>query len=172
MGKEYYCFENEKGDIGFLAGVLDVLAGNLPQPDFFYAFEADIFRIENNDVSDINETIKKRLHHYNIVDGRNIPEEYIDRLNLQLEKVNTDAEKILCDMISQYSSAKDIPEKTGEFFRNLNWYLQKPTGIYVDKLYDYKNIEILGRVYLYMGFDCLFIAYEEWIVVFIVGTVE
>ncbi|MCM1315073.1 MAG: hypothetical protein NC205_07800 [Prevotella sp.] len=172
MGKEYYCFENETGDTGFLAGVVDVLTCNLPLCDFYYAFEADIFRIEDNDISDINNTIKKRLNYYNKRDGINLPEEYINGLNLQLEKVNTDDEKILCDTISQYSSEKDIPEKVGEFFRQLNWYLQEPTGIYVDKSFNHKNVEILGRVYLYMGFKYFFIAYDEWAVLFIVGTVE
>ncbi|MDE6501211.1 MAG: hypothetical protein K2L10_03935 [Ruminococcus sp.] len=173
MGKEYWNFENEKGDTGFLAGVVDVLSSNLSMLcDYGYAFETDIFRIENNDISNINEIIKKRLHGYNITDGINLQEDYINGLNLQLEKVNTDAEKILCDMISEYSSEKDVPEKVEEFFRQLNWYLNKPTGIYVLKFPYYRNVEILGRVYLYMGFNCLFITYDEWVVLFIVGTTE
>ncbi|MDE6426627.1 MAG: hypothetical protein K2K89_10920 [Ruminococcus sp.] len=173
MSKEYWGFENETGDTGFLAGVVDVLSDNLSMLcDFRYAFDADIFRIEDNDISKINETIKKRLNYYNKRDGGNLTEKYINGLNLQLEKVNNDAEKILCDTISQYSSEKDIPEKVGEFFRQLNWYLQNPTGIYVDKSFDLKNLEILGRVYLYMGFNYFFIAYDEWVVLFIVGTVE
>lgn len=173
MGKEYWGFENETGDTGFLAGVVDVLSDNLSMLcDFYYAFDADIFHLENNDFSKLNDVIKKRLHYYNKRYGVNLPEEYINGLNLQLEKVNNDAEKILCDTISQYSSEKDISEKVGEFFRQLNWYLQKPIGIYVDKSFDHKNVEILGHIYLYMGFEYFFIAYDEWVVLFIVGTVE
>ncbi|MDE6781637.1 MAG: hypothetical protein K2J40_09285 [Ruminococcus sp.] len=171
MSKEYWGFENENGDTGFLAGVVDVLTDNLPCCDFEYTLDADIFPVENNDISHINDTVKKRLHYYNRRYGINLPDEYIEGLHLKLEKVNNDAEKILCDIISCYSSSKDIPEKVGEFFRSLNWYLQKPTGIYVSQSIDNKNIEILGQVYLYMAFEYFFIAYDEWAVLFIFGTV-
>lgn len=172
MSKEYWGFENEKGDTAFLAGVVDVLTNNLPHCDCGYTFEADIFQVEDNDISHINDTIKKRLHYYNKRYGGNLTVEYIDGLDLQLQKLNANPEKILCDIFSSYSSAKDITEKVEEFFRCLDFYIQKPTGVYTAKYSNRKNIEILGKVYLWIGFEYFFIAYDEWTVLFIFGTVD
>lgn len=81
MSKEYWGFENETGDTGFLAGVVDVLSDNLSMLcDFRYDFDADIFYLEDNDVSKLNDVIKSRLHYYNKRYGVNLPDEDIDNL--------------------------------------------------------------------------------------------
>ena len=178
MSKEYYCFENEKGDTGFLAGVVDVLSDNLSMLcDFRYTFDADIFHLENNDFSKLNDVIKKRLHYYNKRYGVNLPEEDIDNLDFILKKFDTDSDdtkKYLCSVFSEYSTKKDIyiSEKVNGFFNDLNWHLQKPISIYTPLRLPDKNINVLGHIYLYMAFYYFFVSYDEWIVLFVFGTVE
>lgn len=176
MSKEYWGFENETGDTGFLAGVVDVLFDNLSMLcDFRYAFDADIFYLEDNDVSKLNDVIKSRLHYYNKRYGVNLPDEDIDNLNFRLNKSvadSDDAKKYLCDVFSVYSSKKNISEKVKEFFNDLNWHLQKPLYIYTPVKLPDKNINVLGCIYLCMAFQYFFIAYDEWIVLFIFGTTE
>lgn len=176
MSKEYWGFENETGDNGFLAGVVDVLSDNLSMLcDFGYAFETDIFHLEDNDFSKLNDVIKKRLHYYNKRYGRNLSDEDIDNLDFRLDKFVTDsddAKKYLCDVFSVYSSKKNISEKVNEFFSRLNWYLQNPEYIYKPEYDNFQNREILGQLYLWMAFQYFFIAYDEWIVLFIFGTAE
>lgn len=174
MSKEYWGFENETGDTGFLAGVVDVLSDNL-SCDYGYSFDADIFYLENNDFSKLNGVIKKRLHYYNKRYGVNLPEENIDNLDFILEKSDTDsdgAKKYLCYVFSDYSSKNDISEKVNEFFDNLNWHLQKPISIYTPVKLPDNNINVLGKIYLYMAFRYFFVSYDEWIVLFVFGTSE
>lgn len=176
MSKEYWGFENETGDTGFLAGVVDVLSDNLSMLcDFHYAFDADIFHLKDNDFSKLNDVIKKRLHYYNKRDGVNLPEKDIDNMNFILKKYATssdDAKEYLCSVFSEYSTKKNISEKVNEFFNDLNWHLRKPISIYTPLRLPDKNINVLGRIYLYMAFYYFFVSYDEWIVLFIFGTVE
>ena len=52
MSKDYCGFENETGETGFLAGVIDVISDNLGMVlDFAEALDADIFYVKDNDIS-------------------------------------------------------------------------------------------------------------------------
>lgn len=174
MSKDYYLFENESGKTSYLAGVVDVLSDNLTMLcDFGYAFEADIFFVENNDFSLLNNSIKKRLNAYNPFYGNNISKNDIDDLDFKLKAVDCDIKKYLYDVFSRYSGSKDLHEKTDEFLRSLNWYLQKSVCIYVpDKESSTRIYDILGNIYLYMAFEYFFIAFDEYVVLLIFGTVE
>ena len=86
MSKDHLTFVNETGETAFLAGVVDVLSDNLQMVlDFSYAIDVDIFRVENNDLSHLNDSVKKRLLYYNkyYYDGlnNNISEDRINALN-------------------------------------------------------------------------------------------
>ncbi len=173
MSKDYWLFEKETGDIGFLAGVVDVLSDNLGMLlDYAYALDADVFFVKDNDMSLLNDSVKKRLHYYNIRYGLHISEKEIDALDFELIKSDADPEKVLCDFISNYSSKKDVLQGVKEFFTDLNWYLQKPLCIYNPVRLPDHNIDVLGSVYLYMAWDYFFIAYYDYLVLFVLGTVE
>ena len=173
MSKDYYCFEDEKGDTGFLAGVVDVLSDNLSMIlDYGYALEADIFHVKDNDISLLNDVIRHRLYYYDICYNLYVPSEKIDALNFQLKRIDADANQILSRTISSYSSHKEISKSVDEFFRSLNWYLQKPVCIYTPTHLPDKNLNVLGQMYLSMAWEYFFIAYQEYLVLFIFGTVE
>jgi len=179
MSKDYFLFEEEPGEIAYMAGVIDILSGIFTDVcDFGNAYGADIFYLKDNDISFLNDTIKNRLKRYNIKEGLNIPEQDIEHLNFKLRTVNADVKEYLYDAFSGYSSnktisAQNLHKKIDEFFFELDWYLQKPICIYEPvKESFFKTRDVLGRIYLYMAFRYFFIAYDSWLVLFIFGTVE
>lgn len=173
MSKEYWSFEKETGETAFLAGVVDVLSDNLEMLlDFGYAMDIDIFHIKDNDISLLNNSVKNRLHFYNEKDGCKIEKNKIDSISFELDKYNFVSSEYLAGQISSYSSSKEISEKVDEFFRRLNWYLNKPFYVYTPKKMPDKNVNVLGEIYLYMAWNYFFISYYDYFVLFIFGTVE
>ncbi|MDE5855202.1 MAG: hypothetical protein K2H19_09110, partial [Ruminococcus sp.] len=80
--------------------------------------------------------------------------------------------KVLAGQISAYSSSKEISKKVDEFFKTLNWYLNKPLYVYTPKKMPDKNVNVLGEIYLYIAWNYFFISYYDYFVLFIFGTVE
>ncbi len=173
MCKEYWGFEQETGGTGFLAGVVDVLSANLGMLlDFPYAMEADIFYVKDNDVSLLNSAVKKRLHYYKEKYGCKTETDEINSLNFELDKHEFVSDGGLAGQIGTYSSSKEISEKVDDFFRTLNWYLNKPLYVYEPKKLPDKNVNVLGEIYLSMAWHYFFISYYDYFVLFVFGTVE
>lgn len=175
MSKDYWSFENEKGDIAFLAGVVDVISDRLSLLcDYAYTLDADIFPLENNDITLLNDSVKKRLHHYNEqCGGNNVSKEEIDSLDFHLEKLEiNDLTNYLSGIIKSYSSSNNISEEVDEFLNTLHWQLQQPLGVYAPTKLPDKNVGVLGKIYLYLAWRYFFISYNDYIVLLIVGTVE
>lgn len=173
MSKEYWGFEQETGETGFLAGVVDVLSDNLGMLlDSPYAMDADIFYVKDNDISLLNYAVKKRLHHYNEIYDCKFEKDEIDSINFDLDKHEFFSNEVLAGQISSFSSSKKISEKVDYFFRGLNWYLNKPLYVYSPKKLPDKNINILGGIYLSMAWVYFFVSYHDYFVLFIFGTVQ
>ncbi len=174
MSKDYFLFESESGETAYMAGVVDVLSDNLTMHcKFGNALEADIFYIKDNDMSLLNEAVKKRLHTYNEKEGHNISIEKIDKIDLQLrEGKPEDYNEMLYGVLESWCQKDNLSEGVKEFLRSLQWYLGKPTGIYSPVKMPDKNIDVLGKIYLYMAWDYFFIAYNDYLVLIIIGTVE
>lgn len=173
MSKEYYGFEKETGGTGFLAGVVDILSDNLGiLLDFPYAMDADIFYVKDNDISLLNDAVKKRLHYYNEVYGCKFKKDKIDSINFDLDKHEFVSNEVLAGTINSFSSSKEISEKVDDFFRTLNWYLNKPLYVYSPKKLPDKNINVLGGIYLSMAWHYFFVSYNDYFVLFIFGTTE
>ena len=82
MSKDYLTFANETGTTAFLAGVVDVLSDNLQMIlDFSYSLDVDIFYVEGNDLSLLNDSLKKRLLCYKQYYGGNTSEDKINALD-------------------------------------------------------------------------------------------
>ncbi len=172
MSKEYWGFENEDGSTAFLAGVVDVLSDNLSLTcDYAVTLDADIFYVKDNDVSLLNDAVKKRLHYYNKRYGLKISEKKIDTIDFKLEKENCKVNDYFKKVMSHNSSNSQMSEKVDEFLQDLEWYLQKPLTIYSPMRND-KNIDVLGHIYLYMAWSYFFIEYDDYMVLVIFGTVE
>lgn len=89
MSKDYFLFESESGETAYMAGVVDVLSDNLGLCcKYGNALEADLFYVKDNDISLLNDAVKKRLHIYNEKEGHNIPIEKIDKIDFQLQCVH------------------------------------------------------------------------------------
>lgn len=173
MSRDYCGFENEDSQTAFLAGVVDVLSDNLSTVcDFVHTLDADIFYVKNEDISSLNSAVKKRLHSYNEKYGENMSYEEIESLDLKLKKIECNVDsRFLYGQIEAFSSSPNLKEAIDEFLRSLEWYLRKPVCIYSPVKRD-KNIDILARMYLYMAYDYFFISYGEYVVLFIIGSVE
>ena len=177
MSKDYLAFVNETGETAFLAGVVDILSDNLQMIlDFSYAVDVDIFRVENNDRSHLSDSVKKRLLYYNKYYykglNNNISEDKINALNFQLTEINTDVHKFICEQLKAYCSGDKLSDAITEFLNNLNWHLQKPLCIYKPERMPDKNIDILGKTYMYVAWNYFFISYYDYFVLFIIGTDE
>ena len=172
MSKEYYEFENENGDVGFLAGVVDVLSDELTMMcDYGNAMDADIFFAENNDFSALSRAVKNRFHSYNDSDFR-VDDEQIDAINFSSEDYEKTTIDVLNKMFAKYSSNAQLDKSIDEFFQSLNSYLGKPVCCYVPKNRNDNNTAVFGDVYLSLAFDYLFIAYNSFFVLCVFGTVE
>ena len=173
MSKDYCGFENETGETGFLAGVVDVISDKLGMVlDFAEALDADIFYVKDNDISLLNDSVKKRLHHYNQKYSCNVPEEKIDALDFQLKEIEADIPSFVYSQMKQYSSNDALSDEVNKFLDNLNWYLWNPLCIYSPIKMPDKNVHTLGKIYLYEAWNYFFISYHNYLVLLIFGTVE
>lgn len=175
MSKEYGALKEETGEVAFLAGVVDVLSDILLLVcDSTSDFDADIFYIPNNDFAALDDAIKKRLKVYNQSMGSDcVKQKDIDSIHLELEKIEEDVPEYVYKAFQNHCSSKNLQEAIDEFFGALNWYLQKPVCIYRPGSQCSDHVlDILGRIYLYMAFDYFFIAYDEYMVLFVLGTTE
>ena len=172
MSKDYYEFETENGDVGFLAGAVDVLSDKLSMIcDYGYAMDADIFFAENNDFSALSRAVRSRFYNYNIADMR-VDDKQIDAINFLSEDYEKTTIDALNKMFAKYSSNAQLDKSIDEFFQSLNWYLGKPACCYIPKNRNDNNTAVFGDVYLHLAFDYLFIAYNSFFVLFVFGTVE
>lgn len=176
MSKDYYQFENEKGDVAFLIGLVDVISDKLSLVcDFGYTLDADIFPLPDNDVSRLNDIVKKRMHIYK-EQLENYDADKIDKINqidfslkqAYIENVNA----YVYSTIKKYSSSNNLKEEVDEFINTLNWQLKKPLGIFEPAQLPDSNVEILGEIYLYFAWNYFFLAYDGYMVMMIFGTVE
>lgn len=175
MSKEYYAFKDEIGKTAFLAGVVDVMSDRLSRVcDFSYDFDADIFYIPDNDFSLLDNSVKKRLSVYNqYIENSCINQKDIDNIHFELEKIEEDITGYVYKSFQDYSSNPNLKEKIDEFFSDLNWHLQKPICIYKPSSKCSNEIcNILGHIYLYLAFNYFFIAYDEYMILFVFGTTE
>ena len=177
MAKDYELFEGELGESAFMAGIVEILADwLLPLCANFYAFEADIFFVQENNLSLLDKEVKRRLLKLRKQQQTpHISEQEIERLKFTLNPVDTDVRQYVCDAFSRFSKeeAKNISANVHGFFANLSYYLREPLRIYEGDM-DSKNeiLKILGDMYMAFAFEYFFIAYDEWILLFMFGTFE
>ena len=113
-----------------------------------------------------------RDSYYNEIDFCKIEKDKIDSINFDLDKHEFVSNGVLAGQISSFSSSKEISEKVDDFFRTLNWYLNKPLYVYSPKKLPDKNVNVLGGIYLSMAWNYFFISYHDYFVLFIFGTTE
>lgn len=173
MSKDYSCFESESGKTSFLAGVIDVLSDNLSiHCNDFNTMDADIFYIPNQDISLLNDVVKKRVRsYYSLLGGLNKPDT-IEKLDFRLTKVDSDPAKYIMKNVSEFQKNSTAKQAVDNFLFELDWHLQKPICIYEPIRTPDKNINILGRAYGLIAWRYFFVAYEEYMVLLIFGTDE
>lgn len=175
MSKDYCGFSNEGGETAFLAGVVDVLSDELSMfLDYAYALDADIFHVEDNNISLLNDAVKKRLHSYKDKYGCSsiITDEKTDAIDIQLQKSYLSADAALLDYMKKNSDKKEIEKAVSEFLRNLKWYLGEPIGVYTPVRKNDKNIDVISDLYLGIACDYFFIEYNQYFVMIVFGTSE
>lgn len=173
MSKDYYLFKNEKGDVAFLIGLVDVISDKLSLIcDYGYTLNADIYPLPDNDLSLLNDIVKKRIHIYKEqLDNYNADK--IEQIDFRLRKVETEnVNEYIYSIIKKYSSSNNLKEEVDEVIKTLNWQLGKPLGIFESVQLPDSNVQVLGEIYLYLAWNYFFIAYEGYMVMMILGTVE
>ena len=170
MSKEYWGFSAEDGETAFLAGVVDVLSDELSlHIEYPQHLDADIFYVEDNDISKLNEAVKARMHTYKDRYGCDqVTHEDIDSINFDLEYAPVREHEN--DEKRKY---KDEYEKaSAEFYRKLEWYVGKSSGEYSPVSLPDKNIRVLGPMYMSFAWYYHFTAYQDYFVLVIIGTSE
>ena len=174
MSKEYFCFESESGETAFLAGVVDALSDDLSLHCVdFHTLDADVFYAPGQDISLLNEAVKKRLRsYYSTLGGLNRPEEIekLDLSNLVRSKVSPSFDQ--AGFIPELRNDKAAKDAEASFLRELIWHLGKPVCCFYPPHLPDKNVEIMGVAYMSFSWHYFFIAFEEYIVLMIFGTCE
>lgn len=173
MSKEYWCFESESGETSFLAGVVDVLSDNLSLHCTDYnTLDTDVFYIPNQDISQLNEAVKKRMRsYYSMLGGLNTPEK-IEALDFHLIRKDCEPSQYIIDSVKELSKSDAAKEAIKEFVRELEWHLQKPICIYEPTHMTDKNLAVLELGYIGIAWRYFFIAFEDYMVLMIIGTSE
>ena len=183
MCKEYLTIENEPWETAFLSGAVDVLAERLDDIlDYPNDIAADVFYVKDNDMSLLNDTVKKRLRYYCRQTDDDDLKNAIETLDLRLREVKTDVHSFICEKLgrSHYCSSDKLDKLSEEvkvFLDHMRRYLKEPLCIYeqADRLangFIDETSETLGYVYLYVGFEYFFISYKDHLVFILLGTVE
>ena len=132
MSKEYWGFDTEKEQTCFLAGVVDVLSDELSLScRGFTTLDADIFFIEDGDISKLEESFKKRLLSYMRCYSYYTADD-VNSLRLGLKRHDCDIGQYLRDSIdSSYTSSEKARAAADKFLRDISRYLGEPDSIYL-----------------------------------------
>lgn len=173
MSKEYYQFENEKGDVAFLIGLVDAISDRLSLVcDYGYDVEADIFPLPDNDISMLNNIVRKRMNLYAEQEG-NYNIEKINQIDFKLTQIDhLNVNEYVCSKIKKYSSGNKIKEEVDHFLAELKFHLDAPIGLYEPVSLQDSNVAVFGEIYLSFAWDYFFIAYKGYVVLMIFGTSE
>lgn len=172
MSKEYLTIENEPWEAAFYTGAADVLSKRLDGIlDYSDNVGSDVFYVKENDLSLLNDVVKKRLLYY-VQQGDEAMEDEINALNFQLKEVQTDVNKYLCEKLKPYCSNDKLAEEINGFIGYLSRTLKKPLCIYEPIGMRDKNIDTLGEIYLYYAWDYFFISFKDYLVLLVIGTIE
>lgn len=173
MSKEYWNYRDEDGETAYLAGALDVLSDRLSMYfDSHYTMDADIFRIRNNDISLLGDAVRRRLHSF-LPEGIHLTGEEIDRLEFHLKKsVPENWYTMLDGAVSGFASHPERKAGVKEFLDALSWYLQKPQAVYSPERMPDRARDILGAGYWLLPIDYFFLAFDEYMVLILIGSAE
>ena len=186
MSKEYMSIENDSWETVFLAGAADVLSERLDSiMDYPNNVDADVFYVKDNDLSLLNDSVKRRLKYYkqynSAVCGESDdddPEDEINALDFHLTEVKTDVHSYICEKLRPYCSSDKLSDEVKNFLDYMSRRLKEPLCIYQPASmprkpgFADKTDEILGYTYLYAGFEHFFISYKDHLVLFIIGSIE
>lgn len=138
------------------------------------ALDADIFLVVDNNISLLNDAVKKRLHAYKdkYECSSIITDEKIDVIDIQLKKSDLTADAALLDYMKKNSDKKDVENAVDEFLHDLKWYLGMPIGVYTPVRKNDKNTDVIADLYLGIAWDYFFIEYNQYFVLIVFGTSE
>lgn len=113
--KHIFHIKNEKGDVAFLIGLVDVISDKLSLVcDFGYTLDADIFPLPDNDVSRLNDIVKKRMHIYK-EQLENYDADKIDQIDFSLKQADIEnVNAYVYSTIKKYPSCNNLKEEGGE----------------------------------------------------------
>lgn len=177
MSKEYWGFDSEKEQTAFLAGVVDVLSDELSLAcREFTTLDADIFYIEDGDISKLEESFKKRLSDY--MRCYSYTADDINSLRLGLKRHDCDIGQYLRDSIdSSYTSSPKAQAAADKFLRDIKWYLGESESLYVldeDSDIAFNTNRAVSGAYMGIVFGAYFITFKhhDHALMMIFGTSE
>lgn len=161
----YYDYKQVNGEIAFLAGSMNELALDLSDyiiPD--NCLEVDVFKIENN-FSTFNNILRERLIKYNNKDIN------IESIDLNIEKKDVVDYSIFVSDYFKKHAEKNFLEGVNYFLERISSDIGKPVCIHIPKLLNDNTIIAMEKAYcLTMIFKYLFIEYENFVILLMIGT--
>jgi len=178
MGKEAFGYAQESGETGFLAGILDVYADRMDSfCDWNHALDMDIFHVPDNDISLLNDAVRKRLLFYHEhIGGDHVTEDEINHLDFRLKRreIKGEFRSFFAGESGDHMPRRDektLDEINRDLARTLELHIGKPLCIYEPERTD-DALPILGDMYLGNGFYYYFVGYQDYAILFIFGSGE
>lgn len=176
-------YENEFGKCAFLAGAIEVITSNLDVAIQnagvrYEALAADVFCTQADEV-EIKQLVCDRLEKLIREDfGDARMDEWLEMVKqLRLEPVayGKSMRDALMDLygVSQWEIDRLKLEVAVESYcRDVQYYLGEPKTVFTVTEETMRNAEIIGRVYLGMLFNIVFVRFEQHMLMFLRGSVE
>lgn len=173
MSVHYSNYSDIDGNTAFLAGALSAYADAylceiLPK---YWALEADVF---NADISNLCDSIRKRLRDYLLEDNADIIRK-IDGLDFGVEQLSGELPQIVHELFDRYKEkhAPNESELINRFLANIRYQLGDVKGIYsIEGTLNERITAVLSEFYTYIVFAVLFIEYDDYIVMLVFGSDE
>lgn len=174
-------YQNEYGSCAFVAGVIEVLTGDLGVAMYkagvrYEALAADVICIPTDAEFDINELVCERLQKLIMEEGNpeSVEKQLEEAKELHIETVASP--KSMKDAImdlycnSQWKIDRDeLEEAINNFCREVEYYLGKPKEVFMASI---NKDEVMRYVYYSILFDIVFVRFEKHLLMLVRGSTE
>lgn len=181
MSKEMYYYKAVDSETAYMAGIAEAFIATLDieLSSKHYSVDTDLFRLDQTGTDGLYDLLLERLQQYNA----------IDKYDLDLEKdsfmpnipfariVGNNTSVSVANVIREYVKTDKILPAAKDFFFSINWYLKLPKAVYrtdIQTLYEYmpELEKALRAFYLFIISEILFVEYEGYVLMLVIGSNE
>lgn len=181
MSKDICYYEKVEAKTAFIAGVTEALVESLglKLARKHYGLDSDVFELDQQGIDGLYDMLLQRLRKYNEVEELDLDLErdfYLPNLPInRVESSNT--KNAVANILQNYCVGENLLPSVQDFFFSVNWYLKQPRGVYrtdMQALYEFMpELEAaLRSFYLYIITELIFVEYEGYVLLLVVGSSE